>query len=117
MAVFTSDPVLYRELTSNAHSSFPTEPSEEEVEPPVDSLGDDDDLDPTVEEVCALILSAQNAEDTTQPVNAADKLDDEEDEDINPAPPPAFVPTSTSTRSGRTTRPPTRYPGSHWVAY
>ncbi|QRV80069.1 hypothetical protein RhiJN_08084 [Ceratobasidium sp. AG-Ba] len=74
-------------------------------------------LDPTVEEVCALILSAQNAVETTQPVNAADELNDEEDEDINPAPPPAFVPTSTSTRLGRTTRPPTRYSGSHWVAY
>ncbi|KAG8711173.1 hypothetical protein FRC09_020736 [Ceratobasidium sp. 395] len=86
MEVFNSDPALYRELTSNAHPTSPTEPGEEEIESPVDGIEDDED-NPTVEEVCALILNARSAQDTTQPLATTDELEGEGEDDEAPVSP------------------------------
>ncbi|KAG8705121.1 hypothetical protein FRC08_001835 [Ceratobasidium sp. 394] len=108
LEVFASDPALYAELTSNSQPLPPMEPAEEPTESPVDGADEDGDSNPTVDEVCELIMNAHHAQDTQQPIDITDEPEDEGDEDEVPAP-PAPLTTSTVTRSGRATRPPSRY--------
>ncbi|QRV80745.1 hypothetical protein RhiJN_13126 [Ceratobasidium sp. AG-Ba] len=115
MAVFTSDPVFDKELASNTQPTLLAEPNEEEIEPLFDNVDNDDDLDPKVEDIHALIMGARSVDDTTQPATTTNKLDHEQvqHEGATPAPSPAPVINSTSTRSRRTTRPSIRCSSAH----
>ncbi|KAG8692274.1 hypothetical protein FRC09_011339 [Ceratobasidium sp. 395] len=114
MEVFTSDPALYRELTSGAHPSLPVQLAEDDAEPFADEANEDEDLNPAVDEVCELILGSRTAQEAAQPINSPSEVEGEEDEDIMPVPVPTTSGT-VSTRSGRATRLPTRFSDANWV--
>ncbi|QRW09401.1 hypothetical protein RhiLY_08400 [Ceratobasidium sp. AG-Ba] len=98
-----SNPTLYQELTSSAHTFPAIEPGEEDDELPVDD--EEGDLDSTVDELCELVLDARTVQDNLQPVSGIADL--EAESEAGTAAPSA--PSVLSTRSGRVPRRPSRY--------
>ncbi|KAG9122254.1 hypothetical protein FRC07_001460 [Ceratobasidium sp. 392] len=92
VALSRTNPALYMELLSSAYSTAPVGPAEADsnVEWPAEGAdGDvDDDLNPTVDEVCRRVLDATSAGDAAQPITAcADGPESEGFEDAASAPP------------------------------
>ncbi|KAG8707251.1 hypothetical protein FRC09_001934 [Ceratobasidium sp. 395] len=105
VALSRTNPALYTALVSNAYSPAPAGSTEEDQltdESLIDGT-DDNETNPTVEEVCHHILNSNSAQHAAQPTSGdLDAPEDQGFEVSNSAPLPVQV--ATATRSNRATR-------------
>ncbi|QRV96790.1 Ulp1 protease family, carboxy-terminal catalytic domain protein [Ceratobasidium sp. AG-Ba] len=113
MEVFNTNPAQYRELILNSAPILVANLPEDDIDLAVADIAEDDDLNPSVDEVLNLIMNAQTVQDVARPVAGVDELESGGDGSDEPTSPPAAV--ATLQRARRVTRPPARYSGAEWV--
>ncbi|KAF8702359.1 hypothetical protein RHS03_06352, partial [Rhizoctonia solani] len=110
--LLATDPQFFAEITSRKTMPLPST-FNNESELPFSDTNHDDDSNPTVEEIEDLILNAEVAQEVSNPYNDSPELEeddhDDEDDPVDPLPVPV-----TTTRSGRRSRPSTRYSRNSW---
>ncbi|QRV92640.1 heat shock protein 70 kDa 12B [Ceratobasidium sp. AG-Ba] len=113
MEVFDTNPVQYRGLILNSAPIPVANLPEDDIGLAVADIAEDDDLNPSVDEVLNLIMNARTVQDVARPVAGVDELESGGDGSDEPTSPPAAVATLQRTR--RVTRPRARYSGAEWV--